>query len=68
METYDVICGVYNGNKQEELKIILPKELLECMDKIVEYKSFENRNDLIYHALKLYVDRIERMYVLKKEL
>ncbi len=54
--------------KQEELKIMLPKELLECMDKIVECKSFEDRNDLIYHALKLYVDRIKRMYVLKKEL
>lgn len=54
--------------KQEELKIMLPTALFEYVDKIVECKSFEDRNDLIRYAVRLYVDKVKQVDALKKEL
>lgn len=47
---------------------MFPTELLECIDKVVECISFEDRNDLTYHAVKPCLDRMKRIYALKKEL
>lgn len=53
--------------KQEELKIMLPTALLEYADKIVESKTFKDRNDLICYALRLYIDKVMQVDELKKE-
>ncbi len=60
--------GLVMKTNKEELTIRLPTALLEAADKVIECRSFKDRDDLICYVLWVYIDKLKQVDALKAEL